>query len=342
MGGATLQKTGERKQWLDFLRGVAMLLVVWEHLATTWTFEFAITGAIKMPLFFAITGYLFHDRKGNVLLFLKKLFFSIILPWFLLSLVWLKPIYALLTGHADKIPGYFYTFISGETLWFFPCLILAECLFFLIRKFIKNVYVQYAVMFALAAAGMLINGGGKVRFALWDNAMIVQAYLLFGYWFRNNEALLYKTVGKWQAGIPLAVVYAALVGVTLYFYPGAFIDVHHAKYFNLPICIVMIFVGLLLLFVYAQKLPRFPRWIVFVGQNTLLFYIGHYWPRSVLSLAERYLHIALPDNVLGYVVKFVFICVVMSVLALLFNRFLPFAVGKKGGITIKFRKKETV
>ena len=319
-----------------------MLLVIWEHLATTWTFEFAITGPIKMPLFFAISGYLFHDRNGNVRLFLKKLFFSLILPWFLLSLVWLKPIYALISGHPDKIPGYFTAFLSGSSLWFFPCLIIAECILFIIKKFIKNQYAQYAVMVAVAAAGLLINGGGKVRFALWDNAMIVQAYFLFGCWFKDHEELLQRAVGRWKAGVPLLAVYIGLVAVTLIFYPGEFIDVHHAKYYNIFICAALIFIGLLLLFVFAPKLGKHPRWIVFVGQNTLLFYIGHYWPRSALSLAERYLHIALPDNVLGYLIKFVLICVVMSVLALLFNRFLPFAVGKKGGITIKRQKKETV
>jgi len=54
-----------RQPWLDFLRGFAMLLVIWGHIAKTERMFYVFTGPFKMPLFFAITGYVFNDGGGN-------------------------------------------------------------------------------------------------------------------------------------------------------------------------------------------------------------------------------------------------------------------------------------
>ena len=40
-----------RKSWIDFLRGLAMLLVIWGHIAKTERMFYVFTGPFKMPLF---------------------------------------------------------------------------------------------------------------------------------------------------------------------------------------------------------------------------------------------------------------------------------------------------
>lgn len=52
----------KRKIWVDLLRGFAMLLVIMGHIAKTESIFFLLTSPFKMPLFFAITGYVFNDR----------------------------------------------------------------------------------------------------------------------------------------------------------------------------------------------------------------------------------------------------------------------------------------
>ena len=50
----------KRKGWVDALRGMAIILVVYGHSAKGFSEYFLFTSPIKMPLFFAISGYVFN------------------------------------------------------------------------------------------------------------------------------------------------------------------------------------------------------------------------------------------------------------------------------------------
>ncbi len=55
-----------RKLWIDCLRGIAILFVLYGHLVQGWNDYFVFTSPIKIPLFFVITGYVFnHNRTNN-------------------------------------------------------------------------------------------------------------------------------------------------------------------------------------------------------------------------------------------------------------------------------------
>ena len=66
-----------RKEWIDGLRALAMLIVMTWHISnginSQWLFSL-ITAPIMIPLFFSITGYVFNDCEGNQKLFYTKLF----------------------------------------------------------------------------------------------------------------------------------------------------------------------------------------------------------------------------------------------------------------------------
>ena len=65
-----------RKEWIDGLRALAMLIVMTWHISnginSQWLFSL-ITAPIMIPLFFSITGYVFNDCEGNQKLFYTKL-----------------------------------------------------------------------------------------------------------------------------------------------------------------------------------------------------------------------------------------------------------------------------
>ncbi len=81
----------KREEWVDALRATAMLFVIAGHLMpkteNSWLY-FLITSPVKIPLFFAITGYVFKDRNGNVLCFLRNLIEKIAVPWLILSFIY--------------------------------------------------------------------------------------------------------------------------------------------------------------------------------------------------------------------------------------------------------------
>ena len=58
-----------RKGWVDALRGLAILLVMYGHCVDNMVGYFVFTSPVKMPLFFAITGYVFKLNEGGGIYF---------------------------------------------------------------------------------------------------------------------------------------------------------------------------------------------------------------------------------------------------------------------------------
>ena len=58
-----------RLAWIDVLRALAIILVVFGHQVGGEIVFFLFTSPVKMPLFFAISGYVFSMRGGNDVLF---------------------------------------------------------------------------------------------------------------------------------------------------------------------------------------------------------------------------------------------------------------------------------
>ena len=56
-----------RKLWIDSIRAIAIIMVVFGHQIPEETSYFVYTSTVKMPLFFAISGYLFSDRGGQTI-----------------------------------------------------------------------------------------------------------------------------------------------------------------------------------------------------------------------------------------------------------------------------------
>ena len=323
-----MSKQSVRKQWIDFLRGIAMLLVIWGHIAPEQDLFFVITSPFKIPLFFAITGYVFNDRNGDWKIFGKKLFFSIIIPWLVLSLVWARALSAIVHNDVTRIPVLFYNLVSGKTLWFMPCIIVAETIQFFIRWLLKTKRDRYIAMVVAAAIGLFLGRRGMARFALLDVALVSQAFMLFGLWYKDHEQWLAEKLGLRVQAAGLAL-YVLLIAVSIFAYPGRSLDVHMNEYYNYLICGAMIFLSLLLLFLFFSGRRSLPRWIVFVGQNTLAFYMLHGFVRSAFAKCLSVLGIRRQPMILWEGIEMVAVCASVSVLALIINRWLPFIAGKQ-------------
>ena len=109
-----------REGWIDALRGLAILFVMYGHSVRGGIFPefFTFTSPIKMPLFFAISGYLF---KPNVKFdyYCTQLTKKIIVPWFGLGILSIIPILPI--KGTSYIWDFILEMISGNALWFMRC-----------------------------------------------------------------------------------------------------------------------------------------------------------------------------------------------------------------------------
>ena len=307
----------ERKLWIDALRGVAMILVVYGHCVKGWTEYYVFDGGIKMPLFFIISAYLFNPRSGNQLFFFKNLFWKLLFPWMVLGLF---PYTHLL----DR----FLSLVEGKIFWFMPCLIISEILWFYIHKFCKTSTQIIVAGLLITSIGFLMNHYQVLHYARIDNAFVVQAFFVLGYVIREYEETLSH---YWLMTVPCSLVTYIVLGVgILYFWPEEIIDVGLNQYPNVAYVSVMIVIGCMGLFVLFRKANIHPSWLVYIGQNTLFIYIMHYQGRNVFNLiASQVPQLqALPMQLFGFI-QAVFALCLCCILVFPINQYVPIIVGKR-------------
>ena len=79
-----------RKEWIDGLRGLAMIVVVFGHCLlsdsyTRWTPYFVFFSPINVAIFFAISGF-FKHKEGNSAPFFNYILRRLFIPWMILGL----------------------------------------------------------------------------------------------------------------------------------------------------------------------------------------------------------------------------------------------------------------
>ena len=313
-----------RKGWIDALRGMAMLLVVYGHSTKGLFLYYVFTSPVKMPLFFALSGYLLNVDR-DVLSFLKNILLKIIIPWLCLAL--LPKIVQIPFIGAGQFFTYARDMFSGKELWFMPCFIFGELIHFFARKYCKVPWVIISVSFLLFGLGLVAFYSGRLNYLMINRALTVQPFFLIGYLFRENESRLAKLNWCWIGFF--SVLYLVLCLISTIVYPGKTLDVHLCRYYNIPYCLFIIYLGCFLLLTFAQKANLYSRILCFIGQNTLVIYIWHGLSFGLLIGLYSFWGKQISFTWWEGIIKTVWACLICGGLAVLINNYFPELVGKK-------------
>lgn len=157
-----------RVKYIDLAKALGMLTIVWAHIMLTGvTFEAAY--AFHIPLFFFLSGITFKRHKYTTWgSFLKSRFLSLMLPYAIFSvatwLLWIA--YNLILQ--NPVDNFFYPLLQtvlaqgsdgflehNPPLWFVPCLMIVEILYFFISKTKNWLNVTICVLCAIIGYLML-------------------------------------------------------------------------------------------------------------------------------------------------------------------------------------------
>ena len=316
--------TKERKTWIDALRAIAIIFVVYGHCAKSFTEFFIFTSPVKLPLFFAISGYVFSMRNGNQRFFWKNWFRKLIIPWFLLALI---PELPRLIINPPSFVVYFINLISGKILWFMPCFVIAGALHFYIRKVSKKetgVIILSVISFFI---GLIADKLELLNFAMINRALVVQLFFLVGYVFKMHEEWFVKRT--WTLLVSGAVIYLSMGVFSCFAYPSLTMDVHMNRYYNYPLCLTMIVLGNFLLFSLFSKGRVSIKMLSFIGQNTLVIFIWHFYTIWVLGYVLSHVFgVYISASCWGAIINTVWACAACGLCAFLINKYFPWMVGK--------------
>jgi len=323
-------KENTRKLWLDASRGMAMILVVLIHIlpkeTAGWPIYNALAAPVMIPLFFAVTGYVFKTCDGKQGTFFKGVFFKLIVPWFFLSLLPVRFLISFLKG-PEYFLRYLYLFVSGNRLWYIPCCIVAEILHFYVRKFARTPVWVAAGSAALCAIGFWMIRMDIGNFGMANRAFIAQAFILVGYLYRVFENRFQRIGGGMLALCGGAYVLLSLLSLRLWTH--VHVDVHLNAYGSFLYFMIQVLLGCLFVFAAAKKIKKLPGSLVFLGQNTYVCYALHgiiiarwdeLFVRFCPALAYGWI-----SSLAATLVSSCFCCVV----AVLVNRYVPFVAGKR-------------
>lgn len=318
-----------RKGWVDALRGLAILLVIYGHSIKHGMYPmrefFVFTSPFKMPLFFAITGYVFVlGEKSDTIRFFSRLFKRVFVPWMVLGM--LPELVRIPFSGVGILFDAFFKLLSGKSLWFMPCFFIGEIVwYFSLRVCKKTVWITI-VAFLFFIIGLVLNRYNLLNYAMFNRALTVQPFFYIGYLFRKNEQLL--TNLKWHWLVTGVGLYIGLCLLSMVIFPGKTIDVHLNRYYNIPFCLLLIYLSCFLLFAIASKCDFKSSLMSFIGQNTLVLYIWHSYFILILVVAMSFIGWEMPINWWTALIKVVWSCVAGGICAVLLNRYLPFVVGK--------------
>lgn len=332
-----------RKNWIDTARAIAMIFIVWGHIGnylstvgigfdSIYSFVFFVVNPIKVPAFFAVSGYLFSAKNESLKYFAKREAYSRFIPYIvygsimgvigsLMDIVRMgidnKNIFTLL---AER---WIYPLAEGQLIWFIPCLIIVEILFFCLLKISgKRIWILSLLTIACTILGYVMSAYNVMNFWKINTAFTCVQFMTLGYLIRNVEDLEKRYVKNFSV-----IGYAVLLAGMNFIWKGCKVDVNTGAYFNPLAFSILSCVGVFALFA-VSKTVKDIKPLLFVGRNTFTYFVWHMYVVQVIFMVIRYIpHITqMPMFLFSFLLTAV-TCFLVGIGCIIINKYLWFTVG---------------
>ncbi len=251
----------KRLQYIDFAKGLTILLVIFSHSLKFGDIPRAIIFSFHMPLFFICSGITSKAvvDKTQILKKIVGLSKKILLPVVCVFLIYLATdLFGNWSQNANfsfvkkKITSFIFALGQDETikgikienigmLWFLVAFFFAQVIYLLVRSYLKEKY-HVPTILAIALLGFLI--GKKILLPLdLDIAMVMTIFLLGGYLYK-------KYIDRHISNIVIIVTSILLWGTTffvIYFLRNHYLIVSERSYPIFPISLLTAFAGTLVI-----------------------------------------------------------------------------------------------
>ena len=215
-----------REIWADNAKfiGITLMLIGHNSLASNEVFDFIY--AFHMPLFFILSGYFASDKREPFMPYLKKNIRSLLVPYFMFSLIVLPLTYFHLWSNRDMlgcnswndflimpILGIFFvktTIISYFTgpIWFFVALFIVKMLFFLYKLFYTSKYSLISMSIVCTILFLLTKSLGIQLLFRLDSALLCFPFYVIGFTMKYlNRSVIFKKKSYWSAGMLSCVLF---------------------------------------------------------------------------------------------------------------------------------------
>lgn len=332
----------KRLAWIDMAKGYAMILVMFGHAPFPDTFIAALY-TFHLPLFFFLSGYLFSGTKYNTFkTFIKSKFKALIIPYFCLSFI--EYIYFYFASNRENISplksliGTFYAVrdtpwtYHNATMWFIPCLFIAELIFFFIAKYTGN---NSRKIIACLIFSSIIGYYYSIyiKHALpWsaDTSLNAVVFYGIGYLIKGKESKLSRFINLRYLSVFL--IGNAIFGYLNYHYLGERIDMFFSRYGNYLFLYGAAISGIMAALIIIRLLPKL-KLLIYVGKNSLIFLAFHQMilfpiigglTRHIDFFHSRSMSVLILQGITYVVISYIVLVPIIYII----NNYMPFLLGR--------------
>lgn len=270
-------KNNKRIDYLDIIKGIGIILVVFGHSHGNSEFEsYKWITSFHMPLFFIVSGFLISTKDIKEIKFKEFLFKkskSLLIPYFLFSLIYLplKIIVFNLNISSAIIHSAYIMILHGiNAAWFLPCLFFVEILFYLSTRYISKDIVRMSLISIIYVGALLLSKANiNLVVLIMIRVFVGLFYFSIGYYgFKNIRNI---NISK------SAIIIFFIVNIFLSLQNGA-VDLYTIKFNNPILYTIFSMTGS---FSIILLIKRFKDYLLkikilsFIGQNSLVIMGTH-------------------------------------------------------------------
>lgn len=220
--------SSERIEWIDTLKFLGILFITIGHLGDGSGLLYRFVYLFHVPLFFFLSG-VFHRRKNKMKTLIQKKFTTLLVPYFLLSVISCIIFYFRFPGseksYTEAIKAIFFgirnTTFYAEGLWFFPCLFLISIIFEIIlliskRKSLVTLLISFSMFYLISIVPNKTPAADPQFIFNIDSAVYYIIYYCAGYY--SSRILI--NIEKINSNLIYLVTTFCLLLVAIYYSNG--------------------------------------------------------------------------------------------------------------------------
>lgn len=265
-----------RIKWIDYGKGFTIFLVIFGHAilgslqtqnysgssVTVLHYLLEIVYSVHIPVFFALSGYLFKPITGLKQLFFreKKRFFSLVVPYVFFSVIMvvLKMLGGNSVRNQNGIEGLLNIYwLPIDYLWFLYALFFVDLAVSIISLFLKNKYIGTVFYCGI----FILNTYFKFTSPIISYVCLWAIFFYLGYFLRDIN------IPQWL-GVTSVAIYIIHVPLFCFLYPKSYYLFGYWR-------IISVFAVFMMFFIFQKKQKIGEVFFEKCGQVSIELYLVH-------------------------------------------------------------------
>ena len=302
----------ERIRWIDFLRGISMIVILVFHTEVYYK-EYDVTPYYiyttnAIVLFYFLSGYLFY-REGefDYIKKIKSIVKSLVIPYFIFTSLIAIPKVLLRQESIDWIEIVF-NILSGRASWFIAALIVGELILMalLLKTHGKTLWLSIDVFLCFIIYYFIPYN--EHNYWQWQDALLAVTFLYSGYLYHQYKDY-FHTINKPLYSILLLLI---LIFIKVYEY-HIDLPMRNIAIESAPLFLADTVVWLLLVTTFIKYIPRC-KIIEWTGQHSIVYYFLCGGCPLIISMLMNKIGIPYNSNLYRYLLTLLLVYLLITAL----------------------------